>query len=112
MTAPPNLAQVESKSRLDATGAKSTALVEPGAVEPTSQQTVDETLYLTGRPTLKKFLRYVRSHTVDPPGEGTLTDEWQAANEIVSTLEREEAGLADNPPIRQIELASQPLLLE
>src|SRR5437899_3330190 len=112
MTALPNLAQVESPSRLEAIGTKPIALVEPGAVDSTCPHAVDETLYLTGRPTLKKFLRYVRSHSVDPPGEGKLTDEWHAANEIVSTLEREEAGLADNPPIRQIELASQPLLLE
>ena len=112
MTALPNLAQVKSESRLEAVGTKPIALVEPGAVESASPHAVDETLYLTGRPTLKKFLRYVRTHTVSPPDERDLTDEWQAANEIVRTLEREEAGVSDNPPIRQLELASQPLLRE
>ena len=69
-----------------------------------NQESADESLYLTGRPTLKRFLRFVRNHAVRPPDEGTLTDEWEAAYEYVRTLEKEEAGAADNPPITKLEV--------
>src|SRR5204863_9323046 len=58
---------------------------------------VDECLYLTGRPTLREFLRYVRTHATTQPGKGTLTDEWHAAHDIVSELAATEAGCADDP---------------
>jgi len=75
---------------------------------------VNENLYLIGRPTLKQFLRFARNHAVDPPDEGTLTDEWQAAHEFARTLEKEEAGAPDHPPITKLELNSrnEPLLRE
>lgn len=59
----------------------------------------DDTLYLTGRPTLRDYLRYVRSHASHAPSEGVLTDAWQAAADVVRTLEKDEAGAADAPPI-------------
>jgi hypothetical protein len=72
-----------------------------------------EHLYLTGRPTLKQFLRFVKNHAVNPPDEGTLTDEWHAANEVARTLEKEEAGAADNPPITKLDINKyEPLLTE
>ena len=72
-----------------------------------NRDAVDENLYLIGRPTLKQFLRFVKSHAVDSPNEGILTDEWQAANDFVRTLEKEEAGAADNPPITKLEVNSK-----
>ncbi len=45
-----------------------------------------ETLYLTGRPTLKRFLRFVRSQAVHPEDEATLIAEWQAAKARVRKL--------------------------
>jgi hypothetical protein len=63
----------------------------------------DETLYLTGRPTLKRFLRFTRNNAVNAPDDGTLTDEWEAASNEVQRLEKQEAGVADNPPIVKIE---------
>ena len=33
-----------------------------------------ENLYLTGRPTLKEFLRYVRRHAVNSPSEAALAE--------------------------------------
>ena len=72
----------------------------------------DETLYLVGRPTLREFIRYVRSCAVSPPDKGKLTDEWLAARERVRALEAEEAGIADNPPMRSLGPEYEGLLME
>lgn len=69
-----------------------------------------ETLYLIGRPTLRDYLRYVRGHAAHPPGEGTLTDAWQAAAAVVRRLEKEEAGAADGAPIHPLGAEHTPLL--
>jgi hypothetical protein len=72
-----------------------------------------ETLFLTGRPTLKQFIRFARSHAVKPPGAGRLADQWRAANEIVRGLTESEAGLADGPPIVSVSVEEhEPLLVE
>jgi hypothetical protein len=76
------------------------------------QDAVSENLYLVGRPTLKQFIHYVRGHAVNQPSKGTLTDEWQAAHTVVRTLEKEEAGLADNPPIRTMGMEYESFLVE
>jgi hypothetical protein len=70
----------------------------------TNPDAADENLYLIGRPTLKQFLRFVRSNAVKPADEGTLTDEWEAAYNYIRTLEKEEAGAADNPGITKLEV--------
>src|SRR5207244_11217525 len=90
------------------------ALPSPAAGErrPASQEAVDETLYLTGRPKLKEFLRYVRHHAVNPADDGVLTDEWENAKHFVRELEKEEAGVADNPPIHKLGPEYEPLLIE
>ena len=93
------------------------ALAEPAPVpgkEPVQadQAGVSENLYLIGRPPLKGFLRFVKSHAVNPPGEGDLADAWQAANELVRRLERDEAGAADDPPIVKMGPEYEPLLIE
>ena len=87
------------------------------AVEPAVYQTElggcrVENLYLIGRPTLKGFLGFVRKHAVNPPGEGVLIEEWQAANECVRILEKEEAGVADGPPMTGMGSEYEPLLIE
>jgi len=101
MIATPETLEVESRKTTEHTPAPA---AEPGPTDEPPQVAVDENLYLTGRPTLKDFIRYVRGHAVDPPDQGTLTEEWQAAQSVVRTLEKEEAGLADNPPIRKMGL--------
>lgn len=75
---------------------------------------VDESLYLTGRPKLKSFLRFVRDSAVDPPGESSLVEEWQAAKDHIHVLQTEEAGRADGPAISAIDVRSkyEPLLIE
>ena len=64
---------------------------------------LEETLYLIGRPTLKQFLRFAKNNAANPPDEGTLTDEWEAASKVLGLLEEQEAGAPDNPPITTIE---------
>ncbi|PYS49931.1 MAG: hypothetical protein DMG13_22315 [Acidobacteria bacterium] len=86
--------------------------VESGLAVPTSEDAVDENLYLTGRPKLKDFLRYVRHHAVNPLDDGVLTDEWENARTLVRRIEKEEAGIADNPPIRKMGTEYEPLLIE
>jgi len=79
---------------------------------PAAAPVADEYLYLTGRPRLRDLVRFARSHAVKPPDEKTLADTWHAAHERVRRLETEEAGLADNPPIRPLGREYEPLLLE
>lgn len=67
-------------------------------------------LYLMGRPSLKGFLRYVRNHVANPPADGLLADEWNAARKVISTLEHTEAGAADRAPITKLGPEYEPLL--
>ena len=75
-------------------------------------EVTEDTLYLTGRPTLRDYLRYVRSHAAQAPSEGVLTEGWQAAAEVVHTLEKDETGAADAPPIDQLGPEHTPLLTD
>jgi hypothetical protein len=93
-------------------GEPGASLTEPEQLPPpaeqqtgrTNQDSPDEKLHLLGRPTLKRFLRFARSHAVKPPDEGTLIDEWEAAYDFIRKLEKEEAGAADNPGITKLEV--------
>ena len=69
-------------------------------------------LYLIGRPPLKDFLRFVKNHAVKPLAKSALTDAWQAAQQVIRRLERDEAGVADDPPIRKLGPEYEPLLIE
>jgi len=71
-----------------------------------------EKLYLTGRPTLKEFLRFVRKNALNPPNEGILTDEWENAKTVARSLETLEADAVDNPPIHKLGPQHEPLLIE
>jgi hypothetical protein len=86
--------------------------LKPESNEQARQDPVDETLYLTGRPKLKEFLRFVRQHAIDPADDGVLTDEWENAKSVVHALEKEEAGIADNPSIQKLGPEYEPLLIE
>jgi hypothetical protein len=72
-----------------------------------------ETLFLSGRPSLKQFIRFARSNAVKPRSAGRLADEWRAAREVVRGLEQSEAGRADDPPIVAVPAKDhEPLLAE
>ena len=73
---------------------------------------VDELLYLTGRPTLKQFLRFVSSEAVNAEAEGSLVVKWHAARDVVTSLEESESGLADGPCIVELGPEYDPLLME
>jgi len=49
---------------------------------------------------------------VKPPEEPALVKAWQTAHERVRRLETDEAGLADNPPMRPLGPEYEPLLIE
>jgi len=105
---------LEGQSEAELTEAKRLPPTEGQPVCGSNQDSVDENLYLIGRPTLKQFLRFVKNNAVRPADEGTLTDEWEAAYNFVRTLEKDEAGAADNPPITKLEVnaKNEPLLIE
>jgi hypothetical protein len=81
----------------------------------TNGEAADETLYLAGRPTLRRFIRFARNDVVHPPDKAWLNERWQAACDHIRALETEEAGFADNPPITPLtEFGKryEPLLME
>jgi hypothetical protein len=90
---------------------QSAAATPSRAATPQPREDFDENLYLIGRPRLKDFLRFVRNHAVDPPNPGVLTEEWQAAHEVVRRLQKEEAGIPNNPFLQPLSSDNQ-LLLE
>jgi hypothetical protein len=83
----------------------------PAAVSGNGEST-DEYLYLTGRPTLRRFLRFVRTTAAHHEGESQLLAEWQAGLAHIRRLEHEEAGLANYPRIMQLDSHWEPLLIE
>src|SRR6187399_3181264 len=89
-----------------------TPVVEPEINEGQRSEAADEYLYLTGRPALHDFLKFVKNHEINPPNDGTLTDEWRTAERVVRRLEKEEAGIADNPPMVKLGKEYEPLLIE
>jgi plasmid stabilization system protein ParE len=114
MSASPQRREARSElpgdARLPPTLASGEAAAPQGQPDPAAAP--PETLYLTGRPSLKRFIRYVRGHAVDQPPEADLAEEWQAAKRVVDTLEKEEAGLADGPALGKLGPEYQPLLIE
>lgn len=108
----PKPLDLETNEQFETLELSPTPSVVSGEVVQSNHEEVDESLYLVGRPTLKQFLRFVKSHGVNPPNEGILTDEWQAAYNRVQNLEREEAGIADNPVITKLDSSYEPLLIE
>src|SRR5205823_1995266 len=105
MNSSPDTLQVELKA---------TPTAQPEQIGLLATDAVDETLYLTGRPTMKSFLHFVRREAVEPEDEATLIQEWQAAKNHIDVLEKEEAGYADNPVIHPIPIDAKykPLLIE
>ncbi len=92
---------------------KSSRLVAPDArPAPAPASRPDEYLYLTGRPRMRDLVRFARSHAVTPPDEKALADAWHAAHERVRRLETDQAGLADDPPMRPLGSEYEPLLIE
>jgi len=69
-----------------------------------AHRVIDECVYLIGRPPLNDFRHFMtvvaeNGHLAD---EQPLIEEWRAAAAHVAALQREEAGIADNPPIEPV----------
>jgi hypothetical protein len=84
---------------------------QPQSIPVANGDDVNENVYLIGRPPLGKFLRFMAHEAVNGESldEGALTDEWRAAHDHIRTLEKEEAGIADHPPITSLDPRLEPL---
>jgi len=93
--------------------APETLAAEPKSIEPVNPD-VDENLYLIGRPTLRGYIHFVRGHAVNPPEKAAIIEDWHAANGCIRTLEKEQAGYADDPPLTKVEVNAkyEPFLVE
>ncbi len=71
----------------------------------TDDSVADEHVFLIGRPPIGEFLGFVKNQTVDAHNAAvaTLANQWREANDHIRELEAAEAGLADNPPIEEID---------
>jgi hypothetical protein len=106
MTTPLNTPEIES--RQESSGSPAAGMDGQRTPE---KKGVKRVLYLSGRPTLKRFLRS-GGKALDAEPEGTLVDEWHAARDVVRTLEKEESGWADHPEIVQLGPEYEHLLIE
>ena len=66
--------------------------------------TVDEHVFLIGRPPINEYLGFIRLMAKDGQSadQRQLIDEWRSANDHVVSLEATEAGFADNPAIQAL----------
>lgn len=110
MTASPITLAASPVAQLDA-GAPASPPVGATGSQP-DQPAVDDSLHLTGRRPLKQLVRFVKNHAVHPLSEAAIVDAWHSARERIRKLEKEEAGLADDPPIGKLGPEDQPLLVE
>lgn len=71
----------------------------------------DPHVFLIGRPPIGELLAFIRTMAVDGQSIdlGDLTAEWRAANDHVLNLEKDEAGVADNPPVTALADSLRPL---
>lgn len=67
-------------------------------------QSVDNFIVLKGRPTLAKFIRYVRENAINGlwANDGELAEEWRNAREIIRHLETDERGWVDTPDVQSL----------
>src|SRR5947209_20086363 len=73
-----------------------------------------EEVWLLGQPPLHRYLNFVQDKVVGGAdlARSALLDEWRAANDRYYELEAQEAGLADQVEIRELDQALQPLVDE
>src|SRR5438046_10666022 len=93
----------------------SLATHEPDAPDTAAEQPATEPIemvHLTGRPTLRRFLRFVDRHAVAAHDPGALVEQWQAARDQVCRLQHLERALANRPRILKLGKEYEPLLIE
>lgn len=64
----------------------------------------DSHVFLIGRPPIGELLGFIRNMAVDGQNVdlADLTTEWRSANDHVLKLEKDEPGIADNPPVEPL----------
>lgn len=72
----------------------------------------DPHVFLVGRPPISELLSFIKTMAIDGQNIGldSVASEWRTANDHVLRLEREEAGIADNPSIVRVEESLAPLV--
>jgi hypothetical protein len=73
---------------------------------------IDEYVFLSGRPPIAEFIAFIKmmavnGHDID---QNTLVSEWRSASDRVRELEQTEGGIADNPPVTEVDSTAKPLL--
>ena len=111
---PPAIALSPVDAPLAGTSARNSGETRAGAASENGAATAatTEMLYLIGRPSLKEFLRFVSGHAVHPLEEGVLVDRWNAARDLVATLQATEAGAANDPVTTKLGPEYTELLIE
>jgi hypothetical protein len=71
----------------------------------------DDHVFLTGRPSLRDFVAFVRDRAADGATRDprALADQWRRAHDEVRARERDEAGLADQAPVAPVPPELEPL---
>jgi hypothetical protein len=72
----------------------------------------EDHIYLVSRTTFSDYLDFMGSWPVDAASldKKKLADDWRATDEVMQKLRRTEAGWADNPAIRPVDAALEPLV--
>lgn len=73
---------------------------------------VDEYLYLAGRPPLRGYLHFMTGMAGNGAARRELVEQFRAAEALLETLAKEEAGWADDPPMQPLSEHLQPLVQE
>lgn len=70
----------------------------------------DDYVFLLGRPPISELIGFVRTMALDGQNvdQGALATEWRAANNHLKGVEKNEAGVADNPPQQPLPASMQP----
>lgn len=71
-------------------------------------------VYLVGHTPFKQYLDFMSKEPVEAQtmDRKRVADEWRAANEHMSELQRLEPSWADNPPVRPVPQAMEPLVVK
>jgi hypothetical protein len=82
----------------------------PDALSDVENETLDE-IYILGQPPLEEYLYYIRKRVIDGDKKVALND-WRLANEYYRSLEKTEAGIADEIEVLDLDPELVPLAEE
>ncbi len=84
----------------------------PGLRAETQHHATNEEIWLLGQPLLRRYLDFVEESVIGgrDMSRALLTDEWRAANDYYETLNKTEAGIADDISSHAVDSALAPLV--